>query len=184
MGGFFSGDGLVFDLVVVTVILVSAVMSIGRGLVREAFSVLSFVIGALVVYFCLVYLEPPLHNLIAANDKDSILPAAILVIVGFLAAYGAAAWLGGRVAKLIHASPEIGVIDRLAGAMFGAARGFLAMIVFVLLMEQVLPESATPTFIAKSRSYSYLSGAAEWIRTTVPGFVKRAQETLPQRRPD
>jgi len=43
----------VFDVVVVAVILLSAVMSIGRGLIREIFSILAFVIGGLSAWFCI-----------------------------------------------------------------------------------------------------------------------------------
>jgi membrane protein required for colicin V production len=106
------------------------------------------------------------------------IPAAILVVVGFLAAYSLAAFLGGRLSKLIHSSPEIGVVDRLAGAVFGVFRGALAAILFVLLMQQVLPDNATPGDIAKAGSYSYLSGAASWIRDVVPGFVQSATEAV------
>lgn len=111
-------------------------------------------------------------------------PAAILVVVGFIAAYSLAAFLGGRLNKLIHASPEIGVLDRIAGAVFGVFRGALAAILFVLLMQQVLPDNATPADIAKARVYPYLSGAAGWIRSTVPGFVKSATEAIKEPVPD
>jgi membrane protein required for colicin V production len=100
------------------------------------------------------------------------------VVVGFLAAYSLAAFLGGRLSKLIHSSPEIGVVDRLAGAVFGIFRGALATILFVLLMQQVIPDNATPGDIAKSGSYPYLSGAASWIRDVVPGFVQSATEAV------
>lgn len=159
----------VFDIVVVAVILLSAIMSLGRGLIREAFSVISFVIGGLVAYYALVLFEEPLASVLPADWPD-MLPAAILVVVGFLAAYMAAAFLGGRLSRLIHSSPEIGVLDRLAGAVFGAARGLLAMILFVLLVRQAL--SGEPDYISKSTSYAVLNPAATWIQTTVPGFMK------------
>jgi membrane protein required for colicin V production len=172
-----------FDAVVLAVIVLSAVMSLGRGLIREAFSVISFVIGGLAAFYALAFFEKPLKGVISPND-ESMIPAAILVVVGFIAAYSLAALLGGRLSKLIHNSPEIGVIDRIAGAVFGIFRGLLASILFVLLMQQVLPENATPQPIAKSYVYPYLSGAAGWIRSTVPGFVKSATEAIREPVPD
>ncbi|HVY87492.1 MAG TPA: CvpA family protein [Hyphomonadaceae bacterium] len=163
---------LVFDIIVGAVIVVSAVMSLGRGLVREAFSVVSFVIGAIAAILCLRFGEEPLKNMISPKEP-SMIPAIILVVVGFLVAYILAAVIGGRLSKLIHASPEIGVLDRLAGGAFGIARGALGMILFVLLVQQVLPDS-TPDYISKSQSYAVLNPAASWIRQTVPGFVKCA----------
>lgn len=161
-----------FDLIAAGVILVSAVMSLGRGLVREAFSVISFIIGGIAALLCLRFLEEPIKSVISP-DQPSMIPAAVAVVVGFLAAYTLAALIGGRLAKLIHSSPEIGALDRLAGAVFGIARGLLAMVLFVLLVQEVLPD-AEPDYINKSRSYVVLKPAAGWIRETIPGFVKCA----------
>lgn len=152
----------VFDVVILVVILLSAVMSVGRGLIREAFSVASFVIGGLTAWLCIKFFREPLKSVISPNE-ESILPAAILFIVGFLAAYGLAAFLGGRLSKLVHASPDIGALDRIAGAGFGAARGILAAVLFVLLMHQVVKPGEEPPEIAKSQSYPILNGAADFV---------------------
>jgi membrane protein required for colicin V production len=177
VSGLFESAVSVFDVIILAVIVVSAVMSLGRGLIREAFSVISFIIGGLAAYYCMVFFEKPLASIIP-KSWPSVTPSAILVVIGFLAAYSLAAFLGGRLSKLIHSSPEIGVIDRIAGALFGVVRGILAAILFVLLMQQVLPDNATPSFVAKAQSYKYLNGAASWIRDNIPGFVARASETI------
>lgn len=177
MSDLVESPGLWFDIAILCIVIVSAVMSLGRGLIREAFSVISFIIGGLAAYYCVVLFEKPLAGVIP-KGWPSITPSAILVVVGFLAAYSLAAFLGGRLSKLIHSSPEIGVIDRIAGAAFGVVRALLAAILFVLLMQQVLPDNATPSFVAKAQSYKYLNGAASWIRGNIPGFVARASETI------
>jgi membrane protein required for colicin V production len=159
----------VFDVIIVLLIIVSAVMSLGRGLIREAFSVVAFIIGGIAAVLCLK-LEPWLKSTMSPNEP-SMVPAAILVVVGFFVAYAAAAFVGGRLSKLIHASPEIGALDRLAGAAFGAARGVLAAVLFVLLMHQVLTPGAEPPEIAKSVSYPLLDSAASWVENTVPGLA-------------
>jgi membrane protein required for colicin V production len=162
-----------FDFVIVGVIVISAIMSTGRGLVREATSVISFIVGFIVAGYTLTLFKKPLED-IMPDSWGSVTPSAILVVVGFLAAYTLAAWLGGRVSKLIHSSPEIGVLDRLAGAAFGVVRGALAGVLFVLLMQQVLPEEGRPQDIVRAQTYSYLNTAAEGIRKVVPGFLPQA----------
>lgn len=171
-------DGITaFDIIVLAIIVVSAVMSLGRGLIREASSVFSFIVGGLAAYYALVLFERPLASVLP-RSWPPITPAAILVVVGFLLAYSLAAFLGGRVSRLIHANPEIGLIDRMAGAVFGVLRGALSIVLFVLLMQQVLPEESTPRFVADSRVFPYADAAAGWIRTNVPGFVDRARKTI------
>jgi membrane protein required for colicin V production len=174
----FDGNIQPFDIIVLAVIVVSAVMSLGRGLIREAFSVISFIIGGIAAYFAVVFLGEPLRSVLPAG-WPAVAGNSILVIVGFLVAYSLAAFLGGRLSRLIHSSPEIGVVDRLAGAIFGIIRGVVAAILFVLLMQQALPPESTPAFVAKAGSYPYLDVAASWIRDTVPGFVERATQTVP-----
>lgn len=152
----------VFDVIIVGLTILSAVMSIGRGLIREAFSVVSFLIGGAAAYLCLRFFEPSLKSIISPHE-DSVIPAAILVVVGFLIAYLAAAFIGSRLSKLIHAAPEIGALDRIAGAAFGVARGIFAAILFVLLMHQVIRPGEEPPEIAKSQTYPYLNAAAEGV---------------------
>ena len=160
----------VFDIVVLGLTIMSAVMSVGRGLIREAFSVISFVIGGLAAWLCLKFFEPPLKQIISPAE-ESVVPSAILVVAGFLVAYLLAAFLGGRLSKLIHSSPEIGALDRIAGAGFGLARGILAAILFVLLMHQVLPAGGEPDWVAKSYTYPYLNAAAGGVGGALTSVV-------------
>jgi len=172
----------VFDVVVIAVILLSAVMSIGRGLIREAFSVIAFIIGGLSAWLCIKLFQEPLQQLIAPNDPNSMLPGLILFAIGFLAAYGLAAFVGQRLSKLIHAAPEIGALDRIAGAGFGVVRGVMASILFVLLMHQMVKPGEEPPEIAKSQSYPLLNGAAGVVGdglTTVIDFFTGPATTAP-----
>lgn len=104
----------VFDVVVIGVIILSAIMSVGRGLIREIFSIIAFVIGGLSAWFCITLGQEPLKQWISPNE-ESVVPALILFLVGFLAAYVIAAFLGARLSRLFNESPEIGAFDRIAG---------------------------------------------------------------------
>jgi len=167
------GAFTIFDFIFIGVVILSAIMSTGRGLVREAASVVSFIAGFIVAGYTQTLLSEPLRSVLPSNWNPVVAPA-ICVILGFLAAYTLAAWLGGRVSKLLHSSPEIGVLDRLAGAAFGVVRGTLAGVLFVLLMQQVLPKEGRPEEIVRAQTYSYLDTAAEGIRNLVPGFLPQA----------
>jgi membrane protein required for colicin V production len=164
-----------FDVIILAVIVVSTVMSLGRGLIREAFSVISFIVGFATALVAIHYFKEPLASVIP-KSWPVITPVAILFVVGFLTSYSLAAFVGSRLSKLIHASPEIGVLDRLAGAAFGTVRGVLAAILFVLLMHQVLPDGDTPTDIAKAKSYPYLNSAASWVQKRIPNLVEGVAE--------
>jgi membrane protein required for colicin V production len=161
----------VFDIVVIGVIILSAVMSVGRGLIREIFSILAFVIGGLSAWFFITLGQEPLKQLISPNEP-SVAPALILFLVGFLAAYVIAAFLGARLSRLFNESPEIGAFDRIAGALLGALKGFLACIVFVVVMHQTVRPGEEPPEIAKSMSYPVLDGAAGAIGGGLTGVIE------------
>lgn len=171
-----------FDVIVIVVIVVSAIMSLSRGLARETSSILSFLAGVAVAYILLLLFRDPLRTLIP-DSWPALSGDALLVIVGFIAAYALAAGLGGQMARLIKSSSHIGFIDRLAGAVFGGLRGALAVVLFVLLMHMVIPEETTPSFIAKSKLYPYANRTATWLTESVPGFVQKAQDTIPPLEP-
>lgn len=152
----------VFDVLVIAIIVLSAVMSIGRGLIRETFSIISFIIGGIAAYFCIALFHDQLKAVISP-DRPSIVPTVILFLVGFLTAYGLAAFLGARLSKLFNDSPEIGWVDRLAGAGLGVARGLFVCLLMVVLVHQIFREGEEPPEIAKSQTYPLLDGAAGWL---------------------
>lgn len=161
----------VFDVIVIAVILLSAVMSVGRGLIREIFSILAFVIGGLSAWFCIALGQEPLKKIISP-DQPSVAPAFILFLVGFLAAYVIAAFVGARLSRLFNESPEIGLFDRFAGAALGLIKGLLACIVFVVLLHQVIRPGEEPAEIAKSNTYPVLDAAAGAIGGGLTGVIQ------------
>ena len=167
-----------FDAIVIGVIIVSGIMSLSRGVMRETSSILSFSVGIVAAYLMLLLFRDPVNS-ITPEGWSPLIGDSILIILGFTVAYFLAASLGGQISKLIHNSPEIGTVDRIAGAVFGAARGALAIILFVLLMHMVIPADSTPAFIAKSKLYPYANGASIWLTDHIPGLVQRAQDTIP-----
>ncbi|MEM6627811.1 MAG: CvpA family protein [Pseudomonadota bacterium] len=183
MSDLFSGPLTAFDVIVLAVIIVSAVMSLGRGLMREASSVLAFIAGGAAAYIAVALFRDPARAMVPSGWPE-IAGDAVLVVLGFLLAYSLAAYIGAQLSKLIHSAPEIGVLDRVAGALFGAARGGLMVVLFVMLMKQVIPDQAEPNFIRQARLYPAAESAANWVIATVPGmavdFKNKVDENLEQ----
>ncbi|WP_018996125.1 CvpA family protein [Hirschia maritima] len=172
----FAGSQITaFDIIVVAIIFISAVMSLSRGLVREASSILSFAAGGIAALILVKYFGESAKELIPEGWPE-LTAGVILGAIGFIGVYIAAGWLGSQLAKLIHTSPQIGSLDRLLGAVFGAARGMLAIVLFVLLMHFMIPKDKTPAMIANSKLYPYADSAATWISENLPGFAQQARE--------
>ena len=176
----------VFDVVVIGVIVMSAIMSVGRGLIRETFSILAFVIGGLSAWFCIKLGQVPLKQMISPNEP-SVAPAMILFLAGFLVAYVVAAFLGARLSRLFNENPEIGWIDRLAGALLGVFKALVVCVLFVVLLHQVVRPGEEPPEIAKSYTYPVLDAAAGLIggglTSAVELFTGPSHATVVERTP-
>src|SRR4030095_7368989 len=118
----------VFDYTVLTIIGLSILLSVIRGLVREALALLAWAVAFIAAGF-------------VAADLAALLPAEIpgeqlRVLVGFAGIFLGVMLLMSLLAiflsKLVK-SAGFGVEDRLLGSLFGLVRGVLVVMVFVLL---------------------------------------------------
>lgn len=176
----------VFDVVIVAVVLLSAIMSIGRGLIRETFSIIAFIIGGVSAYICIKLFEPSLKNVISPAEPSTA-PIIILFLAGFLVAYVIAAFFGARLSRLFNENPEIGWFDRMAGALLGVVKALVVCVLFVVLIHQVFRPGEEPPEIAKSQTYPLLDTAAGWIGGGLTGvielFTGPAEAATPERTP-
>ncbi len=116
------------DYVLLGLILVSVVISIWRGLVREVVSLLAWLVALWVAARFSVVLADWLATAIAAPAARYITAFVAL----FLCTIIVLELLGMLVAKLLH-TVGLGFVDRTLGAIFGFARGVLLAWILVLL---------------------------------------------------
>lgn len=149
------------DCCLLGVIGVSGLVGLMRGFVREAFSLCLWVgAGWLALHYS--------HSL--AIHLQSLIPlASVRQAAAFLAIYAAALLAGGiagfMLGKLVSAS-GLGAPDRLAGLLFGVARGGLVATVLVLLAGiTALPQD--PGW-KESKLIPPFQSLARWLRGQAP----------------
>jgi membrane protein required for colicin V production len=149
------------DLLIIAIILLSAVISLVRGFVREAFSLAVWVLAFWVSWSFFRDLEVPLRAWIASPTARLGIAFAGLMIVSLL--------IGGLVNYLIIQLVErtgMSGTDRLIGMVFGAARGVLLVAALVLLAGLTrLPEEA---WWVHSAFVGYFEELAFWLRDMLP----------------
>lgn len=164
-----------FDLIVVVVILISSIMAFARGLLREVFSIVAFIGAAAAALYLRPLLTPLLSTFIHQTLFAEIAAAGILFIGVFVVVTVGTSTL----AKAIHSSGEIGALDRGAGLVFGAARGILALALFVVLWHHITgPTAPMPDWLRNARTYPVLNVAANGLEA----FVPKAQNYINERR--
>lgn len=159
------------DVVIIGLILLSALISLARGFVREAFSLAVWVLAFWISWSFFRDLEVPLRSWIDSPTVRLGIAFAVLMIatlvVGGLVNY--------LIIQLVERTGMTGT-DRLVGMVFGAARGVLLVAVLVLLAGLTpLPEE---DWWMRSALVGYFEELAFWLRELLPPeFAERFRYT-------
>ncbi len=118
----------VFDYIVLTILGLSILIGVMRGLLREVLSIAGWVAAFLVAKFYTAQLSPLLPQ---AISSDSLRYMAAFIIL-FLATLIITSLLAMALSQVFKAT-GLGWIDRIFGAVFGVVRGLMIVGVFVML---------------------------------------------------
>lgn len=144
----------------VLVLVLSALLGVWRGLLREVLSIVSWVAAGYLAYRYHPLAAQLLEQWIAEPTIRRVLAIAGVFVLSALVF----ALVSHVVASLVHGTALRGV-DRSLGALFGIARGVLVIVVTVLIVDaSALREEATwstAQLVDKARP------AAEWLRERV-----------------
>jgi membrane protein required for colicin V production len=149
------------DIVILGIIVLSALISLARGFVREAFSLAVWVLAFWVSWSFFRDLALPLETWISSPTASLGIAFAALMIVTLI--------IGGLINYLIIQLVELTGMsgtDRLIGMVFGAARGVLLVAVLVLLAGLTpLPNEG---WWLESTLVGYFQELSYWLRDLLP----------------
>jgi membrane protein required for colicin V production len=185
-----------FDFAGLVILGLSGVMAFARGLIREVFSIIAFIGGAIAGWLLARPLAPFVEN---ATPLDGWLAAMAAGLVVFLVVFIIITVIVSSVAKTAHQSTEIGSFDRAAGLAFGILRGVIVVALGVLLMRQTSDPSAPvrppadpvecraaydalQAPIRCARTYPIYDGVASGLEIILPRAGARAHDILERRR--
>lgn len=135
------------DGVVLVVTLLSAVLAMVRGFVREVLSIASWVAAAVAAYAFYGQLLPVTQTYV----KNPHLAMAATIAGIFLVTLIVVSVITMKISDFVIDS-RVGVIDRALGFVFGAARGLLLVVVAMLFFNWLVPVAKQPVWVADARS--------------------------------
>ena len=150
-----------FDLTIVSILIISVVVSLFRGLIREVLSLLIWV-GAF--WLAWTFVDS------GANWLQSFieLPSA-RHLIAFVALFLAALIVGGLINYLVGkmiTKTGLGSSDRFFGMFFGLGRGMVAITAIILFL-QATPFSQDPWW-NESKLQPHFSKLANWVKAKMP----------------
>lgn len=144
------------DLALLAIMAVSVVIGLVRGFVFEVMSWAGWVVAYFAAHWFSDLLAPQLPIGLPGSSVNQV--AAF--VLTFIAALLIWAVVSRVIRMLVHATP-LSVVDRLLGALFGALRGLLVLLVLATVV------SVTPW--AKSSAWQ-ASVAAPWLHAALAGL--------------
>ena len=143
-----------FDIVSGGLILFSALFAYFRGFIKEVLLIINWILAIIVAYL----ISPMIFSTISKIDfmmrilGDSCELMMILsFIVGFTLALITISFITYRISFFIETS-IFSEINKIFGLLFGALRGGLIIIIFLIIYNQVLKETDKWDFIGLSKS--------------------------------
>jgi membrane protein required for colicin V production len=154
------------DWAIIAIITVSALISLARGFVKEALSLLTWIVAGLVAWLFGGALAGHLSPFIETPSIRVIVACSILFIMTLL--------LGGLINYLIGQLVRVTGLsgtDRFLGMIFGAARGALLIVVAIGLLSLAPVEG--DVWWRQSELIPHFLLVADWSKNMILGFFGR-----------
>src|SRR5437762_12342873 len=153
----------ILDLVLLGVMLISGLLAMVRGFMREILSIAAWGAAALVTLYAFSKLMPSAK---AYFGSDTI--ATVVVVAGtFIGTLIVVSVITVRISDMILDS-RIGALDRTLGFLFGLGRGLLIVVVAFLFFSWLVPDKQRPDWITNAKSRTVLDGTGQWLMSLLP----------------
>jgi membrane protein required for colicin V production len=151
------------DLILLVVMLVSGLLAMIRGFMREVLSIASWGIAAAATLYAFSKLLPVAKQYFS-NDT-----VATVVVIGgvFLVTLIVVSVITVRISDMVLDS-RVGALDRTMGFLFGLARGLLIVVVAFLFFAWLVPERGQPEWVKNAKSKVVLQGTGTWLMSMLP----------------
>jgi membrane protein required for colicin V production len=151
------------DIILLLVMLVSGLLAMIRGFMREILSIGSWGVAALVTLYSYPRVLPLAKQYFASDSVAAAVSAggiflATLLIVSIITA---------RISDMVLDS-RVGALDRTLGFLFGLARGLVIVVVAFLFFAWLVPDRSQPEWVRSAKSKLVLQNTGQWLMSMLP----------------
>jgi membrane protein required for colicin V production len=151
------------DVMLLVIMLISALLAMVRGFMREVLSIASWAAAVIVTVLGFPKLLPVVQTYVS-ND---IVAKAITIGSIFLGTLLLVSIVTIKISDMILDS-RIGALDRTLGFLFGLARGLVIMVVGFLFFVWLVPDRSQPDWVKNAKSRVVLQGTGQWLMSMLP----------------
>ena len=151
------------DIILLGVMLISGLLAMIRGFMREILSIAAWGIAALVTLYSYLRVLP-----IAKQYFSSDMVATGVTIGGiFLLTLLIVSIITVRISDMILDS-QVGALDRTLGFLFGLGRGLIIVVVAFLFFAWLVPDRSQPEWVRGAKSKVVLQSTGQWLMSMLP----------------
>ena len=167
------------DIILILVMLLSGLLAMVRGFMREVLSIAAWVLAAGATLYSYSKLLPYAKSYV----NNDIVATAAVVAGTFLLTLLVVSVITVRFSDMVLDS-RVGALDRTLGFLFGLARGLIIVVVAFLFFAWLVPTKTQPAWVANAKSKVVLQSTGDWLMSMLPDdpestILKRFKKPLP-----
>jgi membrane protein required for colicin V production len=151
------------DIFLIVVMLVSGLLAMVRGFMREVLSIAAWATAAVITLLAFSRLLP-----LAKQYFNNDIVASVVTVGGvFVVTLIVASVFTVRLSDMVLDS-RIGALDRTLGFLFGLGRGLIIVVVAFIFFDWLVPDKSQPEAIRSARSKIILRSTGDWLMSLLP----------------
>src|ERR1043166_2042017 len=155
--------------------LISALLAMVRGFMREVLPIASWAAAAILTLYAYPRLKPIVLPYFSNDIVGSAITLGAVLIVSVVAIKISDAILDWRV----------GALDRTLGFLFGLGRGLVIVVVAFLFFAWLVPPRTQPSWVTNAKSKVVLQSTGDWLMSMLPDdpestILKRLKRPKPE----
>jgi membrane protein required for colicin V production len=151
------------DILLLVVMLISGLLAMIRGFMREILSIGAWIVAALVTLYAYSRALPIAKGYFSSDT----VAAAVTIAAIFLLTLLIVSVITVRVSDMILDS-RVGALDRTLGFLFGLGRGLIIVVVAFLFFAWLVPDRSQPEWVRGAKSKVVLQSTGQWLISMLP----------------
>ena len=167
------------DILLLVVMLISGLLAMIRGFLREILSIGAWGIAALVTLYSFAKVLPIAEGYVSSKTVATGITVGSIFLLTLLIV----SIITVRISDMILDS-RVGALDRTLGFLFGLGRGLIIVVVAFLFFAWLVPDRSQPEWVRGAKSKVVLQSTGQWLMAMLPDdpestILKRLKKPAP-----
>ena len=168
------------DVLLLVVMLISGLLAMIRGFMREVLSIAAWGIAAAVTLWAFPRVTPLAQTYFSSDTVAKGISIAVVFLITLLIV----SIITVRISDMVLDS-KVGALDRSLGFLFGLGRGLIIVVVAFLFFAWLVPDRSQPDWVRGAKSKVVLQSTGQWLMGMLPDdpestILKRLKKPKPE----